>query len=167
MTDQTRTAIVRPSDTGPAAVHGQEQSRRPLLNGAVATAVAAVFFPRLASVLHENGSFFHPDREAEVLIPVIIGLTLALFAVVGGLAWRAPGTRRIATATLVTGILGVVGVLAFFVSAPIVFGGLALTLGREAGRRQAGASLPRRAVAGFVLGSLALVGGALLWLLGS
>jgi hypothetical protein len=62
-------------------------------------------------------------------------------------------------------LLAVVGVLAFFVSAPIVLGGLAATLGLE-GRRRTEEGRSRTATAAVVLGVLACLGGTALWLAG-
>jgi hypothetical protein len=82
-----------------------------------------------------------------ILVPLIIVLTVALFALLGGWAWSArAASNRPATVGLVYAILGLVGVLAFWLSAPIILGGLGFTLGlrgvatcrnggRERGRR--------------------------------
>jgi hypothetical protein len=59
----------------------------------------------------------------------------------------------------------VLGVVAFFVSAPIVFGGLAATLGLEGRRRSQ--SRARRATAAVVVGLVACLGGTALWLVGA
>ena len=63
------------------------------------------------------------------------------------------------------GVLAVVGVVAFWMSIPIVFGGLALTLGLEGLRRDDRGRRGEARVA-VALGAVAAVGGALLWLLG-
>jgi hypothetical protein len=55
-------------------------------------------------------------------------------------------------------------VVAFFVSAPIVLGGLAATLGLEGMRRAAFEGNRRSAVAAIVLGSVAVLAGAIIWL---
>jgi hypothetical protein len=103
--------------------------------GAAATALAAVFFPHLEAVKNEDRSiweFWPHDREGMILVPLIIALTIALFALLGGWAWSATAaSNRPAKVGLVCAILGLVGVLAFWLSAPIILGGLGLTLGLE------------------------------------
>jgi hypothetical protein len=140
-----------------------------LWGGAAATALAAVFFPHLEAVKNEDRPLWElwpHDREGLILVPLIILVTLALFALLGGWAWSESGTRnRPAKVGLVCGILGLVGVLAFFLSAPIILGGLALTLGVE-GRRRAGTEgRGTRALAAIVLGAVAVVVGAGIWVL--
>ena len=135
--------------------------------GAATTAVAAVFFPHLEAVKNEDvplWEFWPHDREGLFLVPLVIVLTVGIFALVGGWAWRGAGNRP-AKVGLVCGILGFVGVLAFFLSAPIMFGGLAITLGVE-GRRRAEAEARRtQALAAIVLGAVAAVVGAGIWVL--
>ncbi len=139
---------------------------------AIATALAAVWFPKVEGVKNNDSSpwgllapVWPTDREGLVLIPLVIMLTFALFALVGRWAWSERGTsNRPAKAGLVCGVLGLVGVTAFFVSAPIIFGGLAVTLGVE-GRRRArteGGGTP--ALAAIVVGAVAFVVGAGIWL---
>jgi hypothetical protein len=151
----------------------QETHVRPqktlLWGGAAATALAAVFFPHLEAVKNEDRPLWElwpHDREGLILVPLIILITLALFALLGGWAWSDTGARnRPAKVGLVCGILGLVGVLAFFLSAPIILGGLAVTLGVE-GRRRAGAKgRGTQALAAIVLGAVAFVVGAGIWLL--
>ena len=147
--------------------HAQAQKTM-LWAGAAVTAVAAVFFPHLEAVKNEDRpiwEFWPHDREGIVLVPLIIVLTIALFALLGGWAWRESATpNRPAKVGLVCGILGLVGVLAFFLSAPIILGGLAVTLGVE-GRRRAGTDgRGTRALAAIVLGAVAFVIGAVIWL---
>lgn len=138
-----------------------------LWGGAAATALAAVFFPHLEAVKNEDRplwEFWPHDREGLLLVPLLIVLTIALFALLGGWAWSGARNRP-AKVGLVCGILGLVGVLAFFLSAPIIFGGLALTLGVE-GRRRAGTEgRGTQALAAIVLGAVAVVVGAGIWVL--
>ena len=64
-------------------------------------------------------------RPSRRKTPLILALTIVLFAVVGGWAWSEGDTvNRPANVGLVCGILGLIGVVAFYVSAPISFGGL-------------------------------------------
>ncbi|MDQ5820018.1 MAG: hypothetical protein M3540_01065 [Actinomycetota bacterium] len=99
-----------------------------------------------------------------LLVPLIIVLTIALFALLGGWAWSGARNRP-AKVGLVCGILGLVGVLAFWLSAPIIFGGLAVTLGVE-GRRRAGTEgRGNQALGAIVVGSVAFVIGAGIWVL--
>ncbi len=60
-------------------------------------------------------------------------------------------------------ILAVLGVVAYWISAPIMLGGLAVTLGVE-GRRRAGRGRARMATVAIALGGLATAAGAILWL---
>jgi hypothetical protein len=97
---------------------------------------------------------------------LVIALTIGLFALLGGWAWRATSVgNRPARVGLVCGILGLVGVLAFWLSAPIILGGLGFTLGLE-GRRRAGIEgRGRQALLAIVLGAVAFVVGAGIWVL--
>jgi len=135
--------------------------------GAAATALAAVLFPHLEAVKNKDQplwEFWPHDREGLLLVPLIIVLTIALFALLGAWAWSGARNRP-AKVGLVCGILGFVGVLAFFLSAPIIFGGLAVTLGVE-GRRRAGTEGRRnQALGAIVVGSVAFVIGAGIWVL--
>ncbi len=138
-----------------------------LWGGAAATALAAVLFPHLEAVKNEDRPLWElwpHDREGLLLVPLIIVLTIALFALLG--AWASRGARnRPAKVGLVCGILGLVGVLAFFLSTPIIFGGLAVTLGVE-GRRRAGTEgRGNQALGAIVVGSVAFVIGAGIWVL--
>ncbi len=146
-----------PATTTPA-------QRTPLIwKGAGLTAFAAVLFPRLNAVLHENQKIWQLDREAAILIPVIVLATLGLFATVGRLAWRAPRNRP-AMASVVAGVLAILGIVAFWISAPIIFGGLALTLGTEGLRRTPDQHRRGLALTGTVLGALGVLIGAALWI---
>lgn len=146
---------------------GARSERTVLWIGAVLTAVAAVFFPRLNAVLHDDRAFWQLDTEAAVLIPVVVAATLVLFALVGGWAWRGDRTRnRPAKVGLACGIVAPAGVLAFFVSAPIILGGLALTLGLEGIRRAELEGKRPHAVAAIALGSVAVLVGAAIWVAG-
>jgi hypothetical protein len=136
---------------------------------AAVTAVAAIFFPHLEAVKNEDRpiwEFWPHDREGMVLVPLIIVVTIALFAVLGGWSWSTKNTgNRPARVGLVCGILGLVGVLAFWLSAPIILGGLGLSLGLE-GRRRAGTEgRGKQALAAIVVGALAFVVGAGIWVL--
>jgi hypothetical protein len=140
-----------------------------LWGAAAATAFAAVFFPHLEAVKNEDRPLWElwpHDREGTILVPLIILLTLALFAVLGRFAWSDTGARnRPAKVGLVCGILGLVGVVAFWLSAPIIFGGLAVTLGVEGRRRARTEGRPTQALAAIALGAVALVVGASIWVL--
>lgn len=128
--------------------------------------MAAVLFPRLEAVRNEDAAIWELDSEARVLVPLIVVLTLALFALLGRWAWRRESTdNRPAKVALICGVLGLVGVLVFFVSAPIILGGLALTLGVEGMRRAPREGRNRQALLGLVLGAVAFVVGAAIWLL--
>lgn len=139
---------------------------RPLWVGAVITAVAAGLFPRLNAVIHEDVPIWHLDPEARILLPLVVALPLAMFAFLGRWAWRgrSDGRNRPATVGLVCGVVGVVGFVAFYLSLPIAFGGLALTLGLEGKRRASVQGRTRHAITAIVLGTAAAVGGASVWL---
>jgi len=134
-----------------------------LWTGAGLTAFAAVLFPRLNAVLHQDQKIWQLDQEAAVLVPAIVLLTVGLFASVGRWAWQGPDNRP-ARVGVVCGILALVGIIGFWLSAPIIFGGLALTLGVE-GLRRAGDQQHRgAAVAATVLGVLGMLAGAAVWI---
>src|SRR3989442_1727439 len=97
---------------GPAASSTRRRGRRnrsdttTLWRGAVLTAIAAVLFPRLNAVLYEHQAFWQLDKEAAVLIPIVMIGTLVLFALVGGRAWRRDtGSNSPAKVGLACGIL--------------------------------------------------------------
>jgi hypothetical protein len=147
------------------------RNRTLLWRGAFATAAAALFFPKIEAIrnddapLWELAVFFAPgDREGLILVPLVILLTVALFALVGGWAWRDSGApNRPARVGLVAGILGLAGVLAFFLSAPIIFGGLAVTLGLEGRRRATTEGRATEAIAAIAVGAVAFLVGAGIW----
>ena len=147
----------------------ETSSRSILWGGAAATAFAAVFFPHLEAVKNEGRpiwEFWPHDREGMILVPLIIVLTVGLFVLLGGWAWSArAASNRPAKVGLVCAVLGLVGVLAFWLSAPIILGGLGLTLGLE-GRRRAGTEgRGKQALAAIVVGAVAFVVGAGIWVL--
>jgi hypothetical protein len=131
-----------------------------LWKGAGLTAAAAILFPRLNAVMYEHEKIWQFDGEDRVLAPLVVVVALALFALVGSIAWR--GTRnRPALVGLVFAILAILGVVAYWISAPIMLGGLAVTLGVEGRRRGGRAWMATVAIA---LGGLATAAGATLWL---
>jgi len=149
-----------PTITAPLAVGARVPWR-----AATATALAAVSFGRLNAVLYDHERIYQLDREAAILIPIVFALALALFAIVGSRALRPSAeTNRPARAALVAGILSVVGVVAFWLSVPIILGGLAVTLGVEGLKRSPFEGSRRRALAAIALGTLAATANAVLWL---
>jgi hypothetical protein len=107
------------------------------------------------------------DLEGVILAPVVILLTLGLFALVGRWAWKdADGRNRPARFGLVCSLLGFVGVLMFFLSAPIILGGLGTTLGLEGRRRAPTEGRRTVAAAAIVIGLLAFAVGAAIWAFG-
>lgn len=144
----------------------RRRSEKALWIGAAATAISAVLFPRLEAVKNEEVALWDLDTEALVLAPLIIVLTLALFGLLGTWAWRdTTETNRPAKVAAIAAPLGLVGVLAFFLSVPIILGGLAVTLGTEGRRRAAREGKRTRALIGVVAGAIAFVVGAAIWLL--
>jgi len=132
---------------------------------AAATAFAAVLFGRLNAVLYDNERIYQLDREAAVLIPIVVVAALALFAVVSTRALRASAkTNRPARAALVCGILATLGLVTFWLSLPIILGGLALTLGSEGLKRSRAEGGRGRALAAVALGALAAAANVVLWL---
>ena len=93
-----------------------------------------------------------------MLAPLVVVVTLALFAAIGLPLWR---SNRLAAGTLWVGIVALIAIIVSWTSLPIALGGIAATLGVEAVRR----GDPRRSArVGLVLGVLAAVAGAVLWL---
>jgi hypothetical protein len=140
------------------------RTRSHLWSGAALTAAAALFFPRLNAVIHEDAKIWQLDPEARVLAPLVVLVAFLVFAAIGPWAWSGTGNRP-ARVGLVVGVLAVLGIIAYWMSLPIVFGGLAVTLGLEGLRRGAQGRLGQ-ARAAVALGSLASTAGAMLWLLG-
>jgi hypothetical protein len=139
--------------------------------GAIVTALAAVFFPRIQGIRDRDESWWSllwfvvpQDLEGVILAPIVILLTIGLFALVGRWAWTDTGARnRPAKVGLVSSLLGIVAVVAFFLSGPIVLGGLGTTLGLE-GRRRAGAEgRAGLATAAIIVGVIAFGIGASVW----
>jgi|1186.fasta_scaffold892635_1 hypothetical protein len=135
-----------------------------LWQGALATGVLAGLAPRVNAVIYDHEHIWHLDSEARVLFPIVVALPFVLAATVGLWAWRGPRNRP-ALVGLVLSLVAVLGVTAFFVSAPIVFGGVAATLGLE-GRRRSEEGRGRMATVAVVIGILACLGGTALWLAG-
>jgi hypothetical protein len=147
------------------ATTGTTRSTTRLWQGALVTGVLAGLAPRVNAVIYDHEHIWHLDPEARVLLPIVVALPFAVAATVGAWAWR--GTRnRPALVGLVLAVVSVLGVVAFFVSAPIVFGGIAVTLGAE-GRRRADEGRGRMATVAVVVGTVACLGGIALWLVGA
>jgi hypothetical protein len=138
---------------------------------ATATAAAALFFPKIEGIRNHGRSpwqllyFFVPlDLEGLILIPLIVAATFALFWFVGGWALRDVGGRnRPARVGLVCGLLGVVGIVAFWLSAPIILGGLAIMLGTQARRLAITEGRAGEALGAIVSGTCAVAVGAVMW----
>src|SRR3954447_1959199 len=95
------------------------RTRSHLWTGAAFTAAAALFFPRMSAVLQDGEKIWQLDSEARVLAPLVVAIALGVLAAVGPWAWR--GTRnRPARIGLVVGVLAVLGVVAYWMSVPIV-----------------------------------------------
>ncbi|MDQ1627614.1 MAG: hypothetical protein QOI54_1358 [Actinomycetota bacterium] len=133
-----------------------------LWQGALATAVLAGLAPRVNAVVYDHERIWHLDPEARLLLPIVVALPFVVAATVGTWAWRGSRSRTVHCA-LVLAVLAFLGILGFFVSLPIVFGGIAATLGLEARRRGA----TRGATIAIVLGLLACLAGTALWLFGA
>jgi len=141
-------------------------SLRTLWVGAALTTVAAGLFPRLNAVIYEDVPIWRLDPEARVLFPVVLLLSLSVFVLLGRWAWRVNrGNNRPARVGLICGGLSIVGVVAFFLSLPIMLGGLALTLGLEGRKRAPSAGGLGQSNFAIALGCLGVVVGAAIWLL--
>ena len=131
------------------------------------TLAAAVGLPRLNDYIRSSENGGRLDREEAIFLLVVVAVTIALFGLLARWAVHAPpGSGRPAKVGLVCSILGLVGILAFFVSAPIVLGGLGATLGYEARKRAAVAGHGRMALAAMVIGVIAAGTGMGIWLVG-
>lgn len=134
--------------------------------GAAVTTAAVGLFPRLNAVINEDVPIWHLDPEARVLFPAILVISLLLFFFLGRWAWRDGSSgNRPAKVGFVCGILSIVGAVAFFLSLPIMLGGLAVTLGLEGLRRAPTRGKGRQARVAIGLGALGFVVGAAIWLL--
>jgi hypothetical protein len=132
-----------------------------LWTGAAAAAFAALLFPRVNAVIYDHEKIWQLDSEAKVLAPLVVVVTFLLFAAIGLPLWR---TGRLASASVVIGVVGLLGVVAYWMSVPIALGGLAVTLGTEALHRDDAGLRRGRAQAGVALGAVAMLAGAVLWL---
>jgi hypothetical protein len=141
-----------------------QRTRSHLWTGASLTAAAALFFPRVNAVIYDDEKIWQLDPEARIMAPLVVVFTLLVFAAIGPWAWRGHRNRP-ARVGLVVGVVAALGVLAYWISAPIVFGGLAVTLGLE-GLRRADEGRRREALAAVAVGALACLVGAVFWLLG-
>ena len=146
-------------------VESIRSEKAPLWLGAALTTFAAVLLPRVNAVLHENQAIYQLDRDAAIFLPVIVVATLLLFTLLGSWAWRRGGARnRPARVGLVCGTLAVVGFVAFFLNVPIILGGLAITLGLEGMRRAPSEGKRGQSQAAIILGTIAALACAALWL---
>ena len=148
---------------------GTGPSKTLLWGAAAATAFAAIFFPHLEAVKNKGQSVWEiwpHDLEGTILVPLVIVLTIALFAFVGGWAWSDTGAHnRPAKVGLVCDFFDLLGMLAFFLSAPIIFGGLALALGVEGRRRSGTEGRGALALGAIAVGAVASLVGAAIWVL--
>jgi hypothetical protein len=152
-------------------VDGSSGKTTLLWAGAIVTALAAIFFPRIEGIRDRDESwwrllwFFVPeDLEGVILVPIVILLTVALFALVGRWSWRDTGARnRPAKVGLVSSLLGIAAVMVFFLSGPIILGGLGTTLGLEGRRRARAEGRAAVAAAAIVVGIVAFAIGASIW----
>jgi hypothetical protein len=131
------------------------------------TLVAAAGLPRLNDYISPSENGGRLDREELIFLIVIAVVTVLLFGVLARWAVQAPpDSGRPARVGLVCSVLGLVGILAFYLSAPIILGGLGATLGYEARKRRALAGHGRMAVAALVIGGVAALIGIVVWLVG-
>jgi hypothetical protein len=153
---------------------GSAEKTTLLWAGGIVTASAAIFFPRIQGIRDRDESwwrllwFFVPqDLEGVILVPIVILLTVALFALVGRWSWRDTGARnRPAKAGLVSSLLGIAAVVVFFLSGPIILGGLGTTLGLEGRQRARAEGRAAAAAAAIAVGIIAFAIGASIWIFG-
>jgi hypothetical protein len=148
-----------------AATSTTAHSTTRLWQGALATGVLAGLAPRVNAVIYDHEHIWQLDSEARVLLPIVVALPLLLAATLGRWAWRGR-LNRPAAVGLALAVASVLGVVAFWLSAPIILGGLGATLGLE-GRRRAAEGRGTRATVAAVVGILACLGGTALWLVGA
>lgn len=120
-----------------------------------------------AIALTAFGTFVGSSFEAEapsyaILVLVIAVATIAILTFVVTRSLRIGGARRVARSGLITGLIGVLSVWAYWSGLPVIFGAAGVLLGDEA-RRAAAPGEPGRRMAGaaMVLGVLAILGGLL------
>jgi uncharacterized membrane protein YhaH (DUF805 family) len=131
------------------------------------TLVAAAGLPRLNDYISPSENGGRLDREELIFLIVIAVVTVLLFGVLARWAVQAPpDSGRPARVGLVCSVLGLVGILAFYLSAPIILGGLGATLGYEARKRRVLAGHGRMAVAALVIGGVAALIEIVVWLVG-
>src|SRR5262245_11346089 len=95
---RSRILVVIVPDRGGSMTTTTQHITRPhaatsLWKGAALTAAAAVLFPRVNAVIYDDQKIWQLDPEAAVLIPVVVIVTLAVFAVVGRVALRGTDNR--------------------------------------------------------------------------
>jgi hypothetical protein len=130
------------------------------------TLAAAVGVPMLNDYVSRGGNAAPLDQaELRWLLGIAVVAVLLLFGVLGRWAVQAPpDSGRQARVGLVCSLLGLVGILVFWFSAPILLGGLGATLGYEARQRVALAGHGRMALAALVIGGAAALTGIVIWL---
>lgn len=109
----------------------------------------------------------HAHWEASrILYLILIGLvTIVLFATL--VRWGAkasPSSSLPAKVGLICSIVGVLGVVLFFLSTPIVLGGVGATLGLEGRHRSQTAGAGGLAIAAIIMGVVAFLAGIYIWL---
>ncbi len=105
-----------------------------------------------------------PNPDQVRTLPYVIGFTLVMAGLVFGLVvpWaekRSQGlrTNRPAKAGLVSSILGLLTVVAFWSGLPIILGGAGVALGMAGQERAAEAGRRRLAMAAIIVGALAVL----------
>jgi hypothetical protein len=107
-----------------AAPDGRSRRSGLLWVGAVATALAPVFFPRIRGIRDRDESWWSllwfvvpQDLEGAILVPLVILMTIGLFAfAVAGRGGKTSRRNRRATVGLVCSVLGVAAVVVVFLS---------------------------------------------------
>ena len=161
-------------DLNPSTSVSQSRINAPYMSiwaWATITAAAALFFPKIEGIRNHGHSawgllyFFIPlDLEGAIIIPPLIAITFVLFRYLGGWALRDANRRnRSARTGMVTGLLGIAGIVAFWISAPIVLGGLATMLGLAGRRLAATEGRGVEASLALTLGIAAATAGAIMW----
>ncbi len=125
----------------------------------IASAIGAAALAAYATL---GGAEPNPDQVRT--LPYVIGFTLVMAGIVFGLVvpWaerrsQALRTNRPAKAGLVSSVLGLLTIVAFWSGLPVILGGAGVALGMAGQERAAEAGRRRLATAAIIVGALAML----------
>ncbi len=125
----------------------------------IASAIGAAALAAYATL---GGAEPNPDQVRT--LPYVIGFTLVMAGIMFGLVvpWaerrpQALRTNRPAKAGLVTSLLGLLTIVAFWSGLPVILGGAGVALGMAGQERAAEAGRRRLALAAIIVGALAVL----------